>query len=463
MEDVILAGGGTAKGISSYNLQLLLAPGLLPILAKIYIRAIELLYTGDIGMRTLNLYIIASAMSIASGGVAADPLPSHKLQHKGTNISLATSETCSNFLPRNLESYCSMSWNKKWDFTESYSRFTSNNGQYKNLFERLESLLGYNHGYLSGVGYAESRFKGSAASSVNALGVMQIMENGPDIKDGYAGFILEYESARSLVQRYVNKDSVNKISLNNPATNSYVKFARKPSFDEITRENPGAARLLLKMYNIRSTEELLDVMHPSIWNNPNVKKPSPDELEVIIRHVFVPLYVAIEHAKSNYFNGQMPSYQKIKENPQTNIVIGALMFDLGKRELSILSRTAESYEEKINVQGRIKSVQRQRTHFTWRNPDDHINDGTSAVIKNDLELMAFGPYNAGFVATVYRLQLMYDNFKFTGPLGVIHALNNGAYLKETRIGIMSIRKWQQFYTHLEEISRRYLNEQLKER
>jgi len=355
-------------------------------------------------------------------------------------INTADIKDCEKVLPTSAKSYCDFTWGQKWDLTQSYIRFVGNNEEYKKLFESLEDLLGYDNGLLSGVGYAESRYDQESKSWAYAYGVMQIT------RIGYQSLLERSNAADTLIERYVDKDSLKHVVLSKPESINKVKLKSKPSFNDILEESPETAKLLVGMYNIREDKKSRRALiNTDNWKN--VKKPSSEELEVIIKHVFVPLYMAVEYSKEKYFDKKLPSFKKIKEDAQTNIVMGALIYDFGKRELSILSR---SLDENL------------KSHFIWESPKAHKEKGTSVIDPDDLDFMAFGPYNAGLGATIFRLQIMHDKLNNKTPLKVKNALKRGAYFRQTRQGIRGIMQWISVYDNLEAISNQFRLEQSRQ-
>jgi len=357
-----------------------------------------------------------------------------------TEQSAPKEKTCDKVLPKDLGSYCDFTWGTKWDLTQSYLRFSADDKKYKRLFESLEDFLGYQDGLLSGVGYAESRHNQSAKSWASAYGVMQITQVG------YQSLLSRYDAAKSLIEQYVDKDSLEDALLNKPESINKIRLTSKPSFDAILKQSPETAKLLIGMYNIRkdkkSRRDLKDIEK---WKN--VKKPSPEELEAIIRNVFVLLYQAVEFSKQKYFDDKLPSFEKIKEDAQTNIVVGALIYDMGRRELSILSHTLD---------------ENKKTHFEWMSPEAHKEKKKSAIHPDDLDIMAFSAYNAGLGATIFRLQVMHDELKNKIPLRIENALKQGAYFRQTRQGIRGIMRWVYLYDYLGAISDQFILEETQE-
>jgi len=333
--------------------------------------------------------------------------------------------------------YDKFTWGKKWDLTESYTRFTADNEKYKGLFGSLEELLGYDNGILSGVGYAESRYKQEAKSWASAYGVMQITEVG------YQSLLSRYETAKTLIEEYVEIDSMEYALLNKPNTINRIMLKSKPLFNDILKKSPETAKLLVGMYNIREDKNSRRALK-RIENWKNIKKPTAEELEVIIKHVFVPIYKSVEYSKEKYFENKLPSFKKIKEDAETNIVVGSLIYDFGKRELSILSLPLD---------------ENLKTHFIWESPKVHKQKGTSAISPEALNFMAFGPYNAGFGATIFRLQVIHDRLTKKAPIKVKNALKRGTYYRQTRRGIRNIVRWSSLYNYLEAISNQFKLEQ----
>jgi len=375
--------------------------------------------------------VIAASISIflVSQSIAHTSDSSQKVAPASRDISDSVQKDCSEILPSNLGSYCDLEWGNKYDLTVSYEKFIANKEQYKQLFEALEELLGYPNGLLSGVGFAESRMAQSAVSGKDAFGIMQIAT-------GYYGLLSKYESAKALIEMYVDRDSLNDFFLNDLESLNSVEFTAKPSFQDIKEFDEDTAKLLVRLYNVRDKWSRIDPDDPKIWYDTSIKKPSSEELEVIIRQVFVPLYKSIEHAKQEYFEGKLPSLKHVREDAEANIVVGALIYDNGKRELSILSQSIG---------------ENNQTHFNWLSPKVHRVNETSAINPDDLDVMAFGPYNAGFVATLWRLQIMYDVFHNKGPLTTEQALEVGAYYDQTRRAMVEIEQWSTLYDYLSDI------------
>lgn len=289
---------------------------------------------------------------------------------------------------------------------------------YKNheaTFTFLERYFGLSRGILSAFGYAESLISQPAVSWANAQGIMQIHPTGY-----WGAFRQDYDAAQKLVERYVDEQSLEQLKLDDALTEENIRYKRIPTWKDLDENLPEIAMHLKNLYSLR------DPRKNKIFFDGT---PSDDELEAVIRHVYAPYYNGVGDLSKKYFEGKTPSYEEIIKDATKNIVLGSLIFDLGRRQLSLLT---------------VERDGRPRIRFRWAPPGE---DGVRAIHPQDLDLLTYGPYNAGVTATKYRLKVTFDSLlsEPLRPLRVRDVTQLGKFYTETRRGITRIKRWLAYF------------------